>query len=155
MMAGATKAYLHPWLRAAGAPTRDPQGDEYVMWPDTSELVVAPDRTTAADQAHDRGAITDEAYRREKGFGESDKPDDQQLERIILTRMAMNDPTNGPAALEQLTGAKLAGPTGPGEGPGVQPPDQPAPVGSPGQPTPPPNRNPDAPRATPSSPPGP
>ncbi len=156
MLAGATKGYLQPWLRAAGAPLKDSHGDEFVMWPDTSELVVAPDRTTAADQAYDRGAISDLAYRREKGFGESDAPTDQELEKIILTNMAMKDPTNGPAAFELLTGTPLAGAsTGPGSpAPAEQPPASgPA---NPNAPSPqaPPEQNPSTPRAAPSTQPG-
>lgn len=150
LLQGATRGYLKPWLRAAGAPLRDPKGDEYIMWPDTSELVVPPDRSSAADQAHDRGKITDEAYRREKGFGEADAPDKKQQREIILMHMALNDPTNGPAALEELTGTPLAGAsTGPGGVDDGTPASQPTPASGPaGSP---PERNPETPRAAPAS----
>lgn len=154
ILAGATKGYLHPWLKAAGAPIRDANGDEYIMWPDTSELVVAPDRTTAADQAHDRGAISDLAYRREKGFGESDKPTKEELKTIVLTQLALKDPTNAPAAFEELFGTPLAGAsTGPGDG---VPPATPPASGPGNQPSPqaPPEQNPSTPRAAPANQPG-
>lgn len=150
MLAGATKGYLQPWLKAAGAPLRDAKGDEYIMWPDTSELVVPPDRSTAADQARDRVLISDAAYRREKGFGESDAPEKTEQRDQVLLHMALTDPTNGPAAFEELFGTPLAGAS---PGPGGADVSQPPPASGPGQQAP-PERNPSTPRAAPASPPG-
>lgn len=147
MTQGVTKGYLHPWLRAANEPTRTDKG-EIIAWYDTSELVIPPDRSAAAEDALGAGGITMAAYRREKGFSEADAPKGKEaLREVILLHMAMTDPTNGPAALEELTGTPLAGASsGPGgEGDGT-PASQPTPAGGP------PNRNPETPRAAPPAP---
>lgn len=44
--------------------------DRYVLWYDASQLTTDPDLTDEATEAHDRGAITSEAYRRYLGLGD-------------------------------------------------------------------------------------
>lgn len=126
---GTTKGYLHPALRAMGESTMTGDG-ELIVWYDTSELVVPPDRSAAADAARDRNAIHDDAYRREKGFSEGDKPSKTQLREQLLTDAA-KDPTLFATAIEELTGTPVAGATPTGPGAEGEPPPEPAPVTGP------------------------
>lgn len=127
---GATKGYLHPALRAIGESTITPDG-ELIMWYDTSELAVPPDRSAAADAAYDRDEISGNAYRREKGFDEGDKPTKTQLREQLLIKLA-HDPTQGPAMIEELTGSPVAGAsTGPGGVDDGTPATQPTPATGP------------------------
>jgi hypothetical protein len=43
---------------------------KYVLWYDTTQLTADPDKTEEATEAHDRGAITNEAYRSYLGLSE-------------------------------------------------------------------------------------
>jgi hypothetical protein len=133
---GLTRGYLHPALRAIGQNTVTSEG-ELVVWYDTSELAIPPDRSAAADAAYDRDEISGEAYRREKGFDDGDKPSKVQLREQLLIKLA-HDPTQGPAMIEELTGTPVAGaqPAGPG-GEGGSPAPEPTPVtGPPSEPRP-------------------
>jgi hypothetical protein len=77
-----TKGYLVPVLRASGDALIGPNGGRIIMWYDPSEIVQRPDKSAAADEAYDRMEINGIAYRREKGFSESDAPDDAQLDEM-------------------------------------------------------------------------
>jgi hypothetical protein len=146
MTQGITKGYLHPALKSVGEPTRTADG-EIIVWYDTSELVIPPDRSAAADAAIDRVEISPAAYRREKGFSEADKPTNEEVRRTLLINMALHDPTNSPAAIEELTGSPVAGATtGPGGVNAGSPASQPTPAAGP------PDQNPSTPRAAPPAP---
>lgn len=97
-----TDGYLRPALRAAG----EPDADEWVVWYDASEITLRPDRSEAARDAYDRLEASGEAYRREIGLDENDRPNDQELEAMVLKRLA-REPTTGFQALEKLTGEEL------------------------------------------------
>ena len=73
-----TGAYLRPYLESAGVPKE--WARRMVFWYDPSELVTHPDRTADAEKAHGAMVISDEAYRREAGFDETDKPSAEELE---------------------------------------------------------------------------
>lgn len=82
-----TKGYLVPMLRAEGERIGEdlligPNGGRIVMWYDPSEIVQRPDKSAAADEAYDRMEINGVAYRREKGFSESDAPSEEELEEM-------------------------------------------------------------------------
>lgn len=65
-----TEQYLRPLLRAQGLN----DADEWVIGADTSPLRVRQNRAQTALEVHARGALSDEALRRETGFEESDAP---------------------------------------------------------------------------------
>lgn len=114
MVAGITKSYLHPALKAMGEPTTLQNGSRIICWYNTSQLDVPPDRSASADAAFDRNQISGSSYRREKGFDEADKPNKDELREQILLSV-VKDPTMGPGAIEELTGTPVAGATtGPG-----------------------------------------
>jgi hypothetical protein len=82
-----TKGYLVPMLRAESDERREdllrgPNGGRIIMWYDPSEIVQRPDKSAAADEAYDRMEINGVAYRREKGFSESDAPSEGDLEEM-------------------------------------------------------------------------
>lgn len=83
------------------------------VWFDATDVVEDPDRGRAADEAHDRIAISDEAYRRDKGFDESDAPDDAEWERRAAIGRKPQSSTAGNAPPEQgqasVTPERLAG----------------------------------------------
>lgn len=139
---GLTKAYLKPWLRAAGAPLYDSSGAEFIVWYDTSELDVPPDLSAAADAAYDRQAITRKEYAAAKGFSGENLPKKNELREQLLLQLA-KDPTSAPTAIEELTGSPVAGAsTGPGGVDDGAPASQPTPATgprTPSQPTPPAN----------------
>lgn len=93
--------YLIPRLKASGE--YDP---DLVVWYDASEITMRPDRSEAATKAYADMVITQEAYRREIGMDEGDEPTDDELERIVLLRLAA-DPASAATALKALTGLEL------------------------------------------------
>lgn len=68
-----TGVYYRPVLRQLGV-------ESYRRWSigyDPSPAIVKPDRGKDADMAHDRGTISDRAYREARGFKEDDAPSDE------------------------------------------------------------------------------
>ena len=97
-----TKGYLHPRLRAMGESTED-----IIMWYDASELLVRPDRSRNVTEAYDRHEVSGKTYRRELGLDEDDKPTPTELQDQLL-RALVKMPNHAVAALEALTGLKIA-----------------------------------------------
>lgn len=61
------------------------------LWYDESEVVTQPDRSEAANDAHDRGTISDDAYRKARGFNDEDAPEpDEMARRAGLKRGIMD-----------------------------------------------------------------
>ncbi len=88
-----TRGYLWPML---GEGSHDE-----VLWYDASELAQRPDRSENAVAAYDRLEIKGEAFRRETGFDEDDKPDDAELEQMALKAL-LKVPAVARAAAEEL-----------------------------------------------------
>lgn len=108
IVGGLTRGYLQPRLRALG----EANWEEWVVWYDTSELTVHPDKSENAGNAYDRMEISGKAYRREMGFDEDDAPTDDELASIILRKL-ISQPNNALLALNELTGIKLEQPVPP------------------------------------------
>lgn len=65
-----------------------------MVWYDESEVVTQPDRAQDAKDAHDRHAISDDALRKATGFGDTDKPSDEELaRRLAVARGLVDAPT--------------------------------------------------------------
>lgn len=101
-----TRGYLQPRLEASG---EDPT--DWVVWYDMSELALRPDRSENATLAYDRLELSGEAYRRELGFDEDDKPENDDLEEQALKLIVRTVPQAAPAALDKLLGSKVLDPT--------------------------------------------
>lgn len=101
-----TLGYLQPMLSAMNESSLTDDGSRIIVWYDTSELTQRPDRSSAALTLREMMVISDKAARRETGFDESDAPTDDELERMILMKLAIN-PRTASAALEELTGLQL------------------------------------------------
>lgn len=86
-------------LKAAGV--SDPS--EIIVWYDASQLIIRPDKASAAQALHDRFAISDSALRRENGFNDSDAPEEEEYKKRVGIKMAdagmavSGEPTPPPA----------------------------------------------------------
>jgi len=110
-----TLGYLRPVLEAMGVQ----DADRYMVWFDPSALVTHPDRGAAADDAHDRLVISDEAYRRTKGFADSDAPDEDERLRRVAERNP-GDAAAPPLVVDEAVGGQ-PGAVQPGPPPGGPP----------------------------------
>lgn len=79
---GLTEGYLYPMLEAAGETPED--GARYLVWYDPSELTAKPDLSERGIQLNDKMLVDDQATRREAGFDESDAPDPDELQKMLL-----------------------------------------------------------------------
>lgn len=92
--------------------------NDLMVWYDASQLIIQPDKADKAGALHDRFVISDEALRRENGYSEDDKPDEDEYAKRIGIKMAdakmalTGEPTPPPEA---------AGPGNASAGPGRPP----------------------------------
>ncbi|TWS24430.1 hypothetical protein FK268_12640 [Tsukamurella sputi] len=96
---------------------------DFVVWFDTTPLELRPDRSADAKELHALGVLSDEALRRECGFTEDDKPDDDaRVAALAKELLALRpDLVN---ELFELMGLPDPGlPSAPGSGGPVMPPD--------------------------------
>ena len=80
-----TTEYLWPVLAEAGV--QDPR--RFVVWFDTTDLTLRPNRAVDAQALYDRGQLSGRALRRESGFGEDDAPDMPDVDQAVQTALAM------------------------------------------------------------------
>lgn len=98
-----TTGYLQPRLKASHVE----DWAQWVVWYDMSELKLHPDRSADAIQLYDRMEINGTALRRETGFDEADKPNDEELKEQGLKVIIKTLPSGGPSALGVLTGQRV------------------------------------------------
>jgi len=89
-----TEAWLKPALRAEGF-----DENAAMVWYDTSDLTSPPDKTTSAIAVYDRIQLSAQALRRETGFTDDDKPDDEEFKQRVLLDTAKGAPALAPAML--------------------------------------------------------
>lgn len=92
-----TIGYLWPRLKALGEDTTD-----LIVWYDTSELSLRPDRSEDAVKLYDRLEINGAALRRETGFSETDAPSDDEVRDMALRKLA-TDSQVGFTAIAELS----------------------------------------------------
>lgn len=80
-----TQAYLRPYLRDMGVE----DWQTYCIDYDASAIINHPDRGAAADAAYDRGTLSDESYRKAKGFDDNDAP--SQAEKDMWLGVKIRD----------------------------------------------------------------
>jgi hypothetical protein len=93
-----TVGWLHPLLKLLGIP----DAEDYLVWFDTTPLVLRPDRSGDAKELYDRAAIGAKALRRETGFLETDAPSEGERIEQTLIRIVERAPTLGPLILPLL-----------------------------------------------------
>lgn len=71
-----------------------------LVWLDPSELIVRPDTQQAADYGHRSMLISDDSWRNQRGFSDSDKPTPKEVERRIAIEQALRMPGMGVPELE-------------------------------------------------------
>lgn len=89
-----TEAWLKPALRAEGF-----DENAAMVWYDTSDLTSPPDKTTSAIAVYDRIQLSAQALRRETGFTDDDKPNDDEFKQRVLLDAAKGDPASTAAML--------------------------------------------------------
>ena len=114
-----TQAFLLP---ALGPEAR---GSGIVVWYDASDLIGHPNLSADADAAFDRLAISERAYRRSKGYEESDAPDeDERTQRLeeakVLKGSNQNQAGDQPADQAPAGGNAGGGDDNSGPGTGVR-----------------------------------
>jgi hypothetical protein len=80
--------------------------EDWVVWYDASEIIARPDRSANVLKAYDRFEVTGKTLRREIGLTEDDAPTDNELQDMVLKRLASN-PQIGFVALHELTGLPI------------------------------------------------
>lgn len=95
--AALTTGYLQPALDSL---SEDP--NSAIVWYDTSELSVRPDRSSDALSLYDRLEATGETARRESGLGDADQPSMEELRRRLLLQWAQSDPLSVPTVIREL-----------------------------------------------------
>lgn len=92
-----TIGYLKAALEAEGF---DP--DEAMVWYDTTDLRVRPDKSASAIQAYDRNQLSAEALLRELGLNLDDAPSYEEKRENLLLGVARGAPTLAPLMLSEL-----------------------------------------------------
>ena len=95
-----TEIYLRPMLAAAG--WDQDQVDRMVVWYDSSDVVTQPDRSADADAGYDRRVISADAWRRTRGFSDTDAPSEEETAARIAIEKAIVDPQTSIALLQFL-----------------------------------------------------
>jgi hypothetical protein len=80
-----TTDYLWPVLEEAGVSAE--QAREFVVWFDTTDLTMRPNRAQEAAELYDRGELSGPALRRESGFDDTDAP--ESVDRATDTALKM------------------------------------------------------------------
>ncbi|MFJ9720011.1 hypothetical protein ACIRPQ_29465 [Streptomyces sp. NPDC101213] len=90
-----THNFYRPMLRQLGVKDPETWGVGY----DISALSQRPDRSAEAEKGHGAGVLSDDAYLRELGFDEKDRPTDEERQRRIIEKIAL---TAGPLQTQML-----------------------------------------------------
>lgn len=97
--AALTQQMLWPALDGALG-VADPK--RWIVWYDTSELTQTPDKGADAKDLYGLGELSGAALRRETGFGDDDKPTDEERELRRLLEILRTVPTAGPLLVQRL-----------------------------------------------------
>ncbi|MFU8873209.1 hypothetical protein [Micromonospora sp. SL4-19] len=97
--AALTEQMLWPALEGAQG-VADPR--RWIVWYDTSELTQTPDKGADAKDLYGLGELSGDALRRETGFGDDDKPTDEERELRRLLEIIRTVPAAGPLLVTRL-----------------------------------------------------
>jgi hypothetical protein len=88
-----TRGYYRPACIAA----KVERAEELVVWFDPAQVVVHPDHGKAAEEVHDRGALSDKALRAAHNFSESAAPSAVEREAWEIIKMKQRDRPQDPS----------------------------------------------------------
>lgn len=97
-----TAVYLRPQLMKGLDEASSKIADRIVMWADTSSIVTRPDKSQAANEGFDKHLLSGEAWRRSRGFSETDAPDDEEIVRRVAMDRAPISPELGTVMIQAL-----------------------------------------------------
>ncbi|MGW3610582.1 hypothetical protein ACWD6N_11940 [Micromonospora sp. NPDC005163] len=122
------------WPALEGAPGVA-DAKRWIVWYDTSELTQTPDKGADAKDLYGLGELSGDALRRETGFGDGDKPTDEERELRRLLEIIRAVPAAGPLLVTRLL--EVAGVSVPIDPEALKPAPQPAelPAGEEEEPT--------------------
>ncbi|MET8352660.1 hypothetical protein [Micromonospora sp. NPDC005206] len=120
------------WPALEGAPGVA-DAKRWIVWYDTSELTQTPDKGADAKDLYGLGELSGDALRRETGFGDGDKPTDEERELRRLLEIIRAVPAAGPLLVTRLL--EVAGVSVPIDPEALKPAPQPAELPA-GEPTP-------------------
>ncbi|RQX13383.1 hypothetical protein DDE19_25935 [Micromonospora ureilytica] len=89
------------WPALEGAPGVA-DAKRWIVWYDTSELTQTPDKGADAKDLYGLGELSGDALRRETGFGDGDKPTDEERELRRLLEIIRTVPAAGPLLVARL-----------------------------------------------------
>ncbi|MFG1660692.1 hypothetical protein ACGFIY_29560 [Micromonospora chersina] len=89
------------WPALEGAPGVA-DAKRWIVWYDTSELTQTPDKGADAKDLYGLGELSGDALRRETGFGDGDKPTDDERELRRLLEILRTVPAAGPLLVQRL-----------------------------------------------------
>jgi hypothetical protein len=95
--AALTQQMLWPALEGV---VDDPK--RWIVWYDTSELTQTPDKGADAKDLYAAGELSGDALRRETGFGDDDRPTDEERELRRLLEIVRTVPAAGPLLVQRL-----------------------------------------------------
>jgi hypothetical protein len=97
LIVDALTAGYYQWMLEEAGIARE-RARLHFIWYDPSDCIAAPDPVDNADKGLDEGIISEEAWRRAKGFTDADAPDDDER----LQRLVMNTTRQDPFIMGQL-----------------------------------------------------
>ncbi|MDG4796912.1 hypothetical protein [Micromonospora sp. WMMD1082] len=97
--AALTQQMLRPALEGASGVV---DAKRWIVWYDTSELTQSPDKGADAKDLYGLGELSGDALRRETGFGDEDKPTDDERELRRLLEIIRTVPAAGPLLVQRL-----------------------------------------------------
>lgn len=80
------------WLRPVLEQIDGVDPTKYMVWFDPSQLELRPDKSADSRTLHDKRLISDDAVRRENGFGDGDKPDKAEWVRRLIEELLWAKP---------------------------------------------------------------
>ena len=97
-----TAVYLRPQLMKGLSEADSKIADRIVCWADTSSIVTRPDKSQAANEGWDRKLLSGEAWRRSRGFSETDAPDPEEMVQRVAIERAPISPEMGTVMIQSL-----------------------------------------------------
>lgn len=97
-----TAVYLRPQLMKGLDEASTKIAERIVAWADTSSIVTRPDKSQAANEGWDRKLLSGEAWRRSRGFSETDAPDPEELVVRVAMERAPISPEMGTVMVQAI-----------------------------------------------------